>query len=151
VEEACANPATPDASEDAASLVPREGDLAWVGEPAGQSSQEFDVVRSAAQFKASADLVAGAVVVGVHELFDQGNVRRQDGWALMKHDVPAVMISSSWSDIALVEKFMDTDYHRPGDQIGRGLELGGAADDVEFLTALARWFSDPRKVPFARN
>lgn len=78
-------------------------------------------------------------------------VRRQDGWALMKHDVPAVMISSSWSDIALVEKFMDTDYHRPGDQIGRGLELGGAADDVEFLTALARWFSDPRKVPFARN
>ncbi len=78
-------------------------------------------------------------------------VRRQDGWALMKHDVPAVMISSSWSDIALVEKFMESDYHRPGDQISRGLELGGAADDVEFLTALGRWFADPRKVPFARN
>ena len=78
-------------------------------------------------------------------------VRRQDGWALMQHDVPAVMISSSWSDIALVEKFMESDYHRPGDQISRGLELGGAADDVEFLTALGRWFADPRKVPFARN
>jgi len=78
-------------------------------------------------------------------------VRRQDGWALMKHDVPAVMLSSSWSDIALVEKFMESDYHRPGDQISRGLELGGAADDVEFLTALGRWFADPRKVPFARN
>ena len=78
-------------------------------------------------------------------------VRRQDGWALMKHDVPAVMISSSWSDIALVEKFMEGDYHRPGDQVSRGLELGGAADDVEFLTALGRWFADPRKVPFARN
>ena len=78
-------------------------------------------------------------------------VRRQDGWALMQHDVPAVMISSSWSDLALVEKFMDGDYHRPGDQVSRGLELGGTADDVEFLTALARWFADPRKVPFARN
>lgn len=78
-------------------------------------------------------------------------VKRQDGWALMQHDVPALMISSSWSDIALVEKFMDGDYHRPGDQVSRGLELGGAADDVEFLTALGRWFADPRKVPFARN
>lgn len=78
-------------------------------------------------------------------------VRRQDGWALLQHDVPAVMISSSWSDIALVERFMEGDYHRPGDQVSRGLELGGAADDVEFLTAVTRWFADPRKVPFARN
>lgn len=78
-------------------------------------------------------------------------VKRQDGWALMQHDVPAVMISSSWSDLALVERFMEGDYHRPGDQVSRGLELGGAADDVEFLTALARWFADHRKVPFARN
>ena len=84
---------------------------------------------------------------------DAGNayVKRQDGWALMQHDVPAVMISSSWSDLARIEKFMESDYHRPGDQVSRGLELGGAADDVEFLSALARWFADPRKVPFARN
>ena len=75
-------------------------------------------------------------------------VRRQDGWALMRHDVPAVMISSSWSDIALVERFMEGDYHRPGDQLSRGIELGGAADDVEFLVGLARWFGDARRVPF---
>lgn len=78
-------------------------------------------------------------------------VRRQDGWALMKHDVPAVMISSSWSDVTMIEAFMDSDYHRPGDQVSRGLELGGAADDAEFLTVLARWFADPRKVPFAHD
>lgn len=78
-------------------------------------------------------------------------VRRQDGWALMKHDVPAVMISSSWADIALVERFMDGDYHRPGDQLARGIELGGAADDVEFLVGLARWFADPRRVPETRK
>ena len=76
-------------------------------------------------------------------------VKRQDGWALMKHDVPAVMISSSWSDLALVERFMDGDYHRPGDQLSRGIELGGAADDTEFLVILARWFGDAKKVPFA--
>lgn len=74
-------------------------------------------------------------------------VKRQDGWALLQHDVPAVMISSSWGDIARVEQFMETDYHRPSDQVGPGLELGGAVDDVWFLTALTRWFADPKKVP----
>lgn len=79
---------------------------------------------------------------------DQANayVRRQDGWALLRHDVPAVMISSSWGDMARVEHFMETDYHRPSDQVKPGLELGGAADDVDFLTALARWFGDGKKV-----
>jgi hypothetical protein len=74
-------------------------------------------------------------------------VKRQDGWALLQHDVPAVMVSSSWSDLALVEHFFDTDYHRPSDVVRPGMELGGAADDVEFLTALARWFGDVKKVP----
>ncbi len=74
-------------------------------------------------------------------------VRRQDGWALLQYDVPAVMVSSSWSDMARVERFMEADYHRPSDKVKPGLELGGAADDVGFLTALARWFADPRKVP----
>lgn len=74
-------------------------------------------------------------------------VRRQDGWALMNHDVPAVMISSSWSDLSRVERFMEGDYHRPSDVVKPGLELGGAADDVVFLTALARWFADPKRVP----
>lgn len=73
-------------------------------------------------------------------------VRRQDGWALLQHDVPAVMVSTAWSDIARMERFMDGDYHRPGDTVKPGIELGGAADDVVFLTALARWFADPRKV-----
>ena len=73
-------------------------------------------------------------------------VRRQDGWALLQHDVPAVMVSSSWSDLSLVESFFETDYHRPSDVVKPGIELGGAADDVEFLSALVRWFGDPKKV-----
>ncbi|MEQ1498794.1 MAG: M20/M25/M40 family metallo-hydrolase [Novosphingobium sp.] len=74
--------------------------------------------------------------------------RRQDGWELLQHDVPAVMVSSSWGDFARVEAFMDSDYHRPSDIVKPDLELGGAADDVEFLTALVRWFADPKKVPY---
>lgn len=74
-------------------------------------------------------------------------VRRQDGWALMQHDVPAVMVSSSWSDAARVERFMEGDYHRPSDVVKPGIELGGAADDVLFHVALARWFADPKRVP----
>lgn len=74
-------------------------------------------------------------------------VQRQDGWALMQHDVPAVMVSSSWSDLARVQRFMDGDYHRPGDRVKPDLELGGAADDVDFHVALVRWFADVRRVP----
>ena len=74
-------------------------------------------------------------------------VRRQDGWALMQHDIPAVMVSRSWADIARVEAFMEGDYHRASDKLKPGIELGGAADDVLFLVALTRWFADPKKVP----
>lgn len=74
-------------------------------------------------------------------------VRRQDGWELLKHDVPAVMVSSAWGDISRVEAFMDGDYHRPSDVVKPGIELGGAADDVEFLVALVRWFGDTKRVP----
>lgn len=74
-------------------------------------------------------------------------IRRQDGWALLQHDVPTVMVSSSWSDVARVEQFFDTDYHRPGDQVKPGLDLSGTAEDVAFHVALARYFADARKVP----
>ena len=74
-------------------------------------------------------------------------VRRQDGWALLQHDVPAVLVSSAYADIPRVEAFMDSDYHRPGDRLKPGIELGGAAQDVLFHVALARWFGDVKKVP----
>lgn len=74
-------------------------------------------------------------------------VRRQDGWALLQHDIPAVMVSSAYSDIARVESFFEGDYHRPGDGIDKPIHLGGAAEDVLFHVALGRYFADARKVP----
>jgi hypothetical protein len=74
-------------------------------------------------------------------------VRRQDGWALLQHDVPAVLVSSAYGDIARMERFFDGDYHRPSDGVKPEMELGGAAEDVAFHVALARWFGDVKKVP----
>ena len=74
-------------------------------------------------------------------------VRRQDGWALLRHDVPTVMVTSAYADIARVEAFFGGDYHRPGDDLKQKIELGGAAEDVAFHVALARWFGDTKLVP----
>jgi len=74
-------------------------------------------------------------------------VRRQDGWALLQHDIPAVMVTSAYGDVRRVERFFDGDYHRPSDRFRPDIELGGAAEDVTFHIALARWFGDSRRVP----
>ena len=74
-------------------------------------------------------------------------LRRQDSWALLQHDIPAVMVSSSYSDPARVERFMETTYHRPTDEIGPGFELGGAVEDVSVQVALARWFASVKSYP----
>ena len=74
-------------------------------------------------------------------------VRRQDGWALQQHDIPAVMVTSAYGDLSRLEKFFDTNYHRPSDDLKQAIELGGAAEDVAFHVALARWFADAKRVP----
>jgi len=68
-------------------------------------------------------------------------VRRQDGWAFIQHDVPAVMVSSAYSDPARLEKFMDERYHRPTD-VASQVEYGGMAEDVLLQVELARYFAD---------
>ena len=57
------------------------------------------------------------------------------------------MVTSAYGDLPRLEHFFDTDYHRPSDDLKHPIELGGAAEDVLFDTALARWFADPRRVP----
>jgi hypothetical protein len=71
-------------------------------------------------------------------------VRRQDGWAFIQHDVPAVMVSSAYSDPARLEKFMDERYHRPAD-VAAKVEYGGMADDVLLQVELARFFADAHR------
>lgn len=72
--------------------------------------------------------------------------RRQDSWALMQHDVPAVMVSTSYSDPARLAAFMDNVYHRPADDASR-VVYGGMVDDVLIQTELVRFFADTKAWP----
>lgn len=74
-------------------------------------------------------------------------VRRQDGWALLQHDIPTVMVTSAYGEIERVRNFFESEYHRPNDDLSRKIEVGGAAQDVEFHVALARWFADSKRYP----
>ena len=68
---------------------------------------------------------------------------RQDGWALAKAGVPAVVVGGSFSDMALLRAFLGGDYHGPADAPGEGLVLEGAAEDTELLIAIGRKAADP--------
>jgi hypothetical protein len=78
-------------------------------------------------------------------------IGRQDGWVLLHHDVPTVMVTSAYGDIGRLEHFFDSDYHRPSDIVKPGIELGGAAEDVALHVALVHWFADMRSYPSANG
>ena len=77
-------------------------------------------------------------------------LKRQDGWALLQHDVPAVMVSSTFADPAALRRYTATRYHKPGDEVA-GIELGGAADDVLLHLALVRQFASRQAWPGKRR
>ena len=68
---------------------------------------------------------------------------RQDGWALARHGVPAIMVGGSFADMARLNAFLDGRYHQPSDQADGAIELGGAAEDANLLVALGRRLADP--------
>jgi hypothetical protein len=70
-------------------------------------------------------------------------VQRQDGWAFTRAGVPAIMVGGSFSDMALLERFLEGRYHAPDDQADGQLVLDGAAEDAELTVALARRLADP--------
>jgi hypothetical protein len=70
-------------------------------------------------------------------------VRRQDGWALARAGVPAIMVGGSFSDMALLNRFLEGRYHAPDDQADGQLVLDGAAEDANLAVALGRRLADP--------
>ncbi|MXO73746.1 M28 family peptidase [Altererythrobacter aerius] len=80
------------------------------------------------------------------ERMAQGYVRRQDGWALIQRDVPAVAISSAFAQAGPLDRYMTEHYHQASDEAA-GIELGGAAEDMVLHIALVRHFSDPARWP----
>ena len=76
-------------------------------------------------------------------------LKRQDGWALTQQNVPAVMINSSFSDLAFLEKYLGNDYHNPSDELTSATDFAGAAQDTVLHIALGKYFASVRA--FAGN
>lgn len=80
------------------------------------------------------------------ERLAQDYVRRQDGWALLQRDVPAVSVTSAFALEAPLARYTAERYHQPGDE-APAVELGGAAEDLLLTAALVRHFADPTRWP----
>jgi acetylornithine deacetylase/succinyl-diaminopimelate desuccinylase-like protein len=92
---------------------------------------------------ANLDPLVRAAAATVGRLFDADKeaasfVQRQDGWALAQRGVPMIMAGGSFSDMALLHAFLDTDYHSPKDELRPDTELGGAVDDANLHVELVR-------------
>ena len=69
-------------------------------------------------------------------------VARQDGWALLSRDVPAVLVGTAMGDEAAFGGFMSSHYHRASDEWREDLELGGATEDILLHVALLHFFGN---------
>jgi Peptidase family M28 len=124
---------------DSIALAPAGSPLAIVGK--GMTPLDGDIAQVAKREKRK--IVEGEAA--------NTYVGRQDGWALLQHDVPTVMVSSAYSDLPRIEAFFEGPYHRPSDDLKRRIELGGATEDTLFHVAMARWFGDSKKVRVKGN
>lgn len=119
---------------DTGALAPRGRPVAVIGQ--GLAAFDTEVRRVIA--------VSGRQIAG--DTSAARFLRRQDGWALLQADVPTVLVSGSYADEELLDRFLRTRYHQPSDTI-EGIELGGAAEDVLLHLALVRHFADEGRYP----
>lgn len=70
-------------------------------------------------------------------------VTRQDGWALQRAGIPALMIGGSFADMKKLQAFLQGPYHSAADNPGPQVELGGAAEDADLMVRLGRKLADP--------
>jgi Zn-dependent M28 family amino/carboxypeptidase len=65
-------------------------------------------------------------------------LRRQDGWVLAERGVPMVMAGGSFSDAGVLQRFIASTYHAPGDALRPDTRLAGAVDDANLHVELVR-------------
>ncbi|HLL29789.1 MAG TPA: M28 family peptidase [Allosphingosinicella sp.] len=74
-------------------------------------------------------------------------IERQDGWALARAGVPAIMVNGSFADMKKLGAFLAGPYHSAADNPGPGMILDGAAEDTDLMIALGRKLADPAQFP----
>ena len=102
--------------------------------------------------KPAYDAMVRSVATGLGRTIDSDGeadafVQRQDGWALGAKGVTSLMVGGSFSDMALLEAFLGSDYHQPADEFSDKIPLGGAAEDADLHVALGRAFADTKRSP----
>lgn len=116
---------------DTIAVAPRGSPVAIVGEGMTDLDAALDkLIRSAGRRKVPDDIAVNYL-------------KRQDGWALLQRDVPAVMVSSAFARPAPLREYTVTRYHKPTDEAG-AVELGGAAEDLLLHIVLVRHFANAR-------
>ncbi len=83
--------------------------------------------------------------IGDQSLAD-GYLQRQDGWVLLEAGVPAVLLSSTYGSRMVLDPFIASRYHQPGDEAGQ-IDYGGAIDDLILHEDLIREIADPARYP----
>ncbi len=89
------------------------------------------------------EVASAGRIIGDQALADSF-LQRQDGWALLQKGVPTVLLSSTYGSRRILDPFLATRYHRPGDG-PESVELGGAIDDLLLHERLIRLFADPAR------
>lgn len=118
---------------DTIAVVPAGGKVAIVGR--GKTNLDPVIERVAATMKRKMQTSLDA----------NSFLMRQDGWALSEKNVPALMVSSSFADVSLLEKFLTGDYHGPNDELSSSTVLSGAAEDADLHIALGKYFANVKK------
>ena len=112
--------------------------IAPAGEPVAILNRSMPALN--AQVEAAATAM-GRRMDTAHEA--DAMAERQDGWALARHGVPAIMVGGSFASMARLNAFLQGRYHQPSDQADAGIEMGGATEDANLLVALGRRLADP--------
>lgn len=74
-------------------------------------------------------------------------VRRQDGWALLRRGVPAILVGGALTDPEVLRNFTRGRYHDASDNLDEEFEIGGALEDTWLHILLVEALADPGEYP----
>ncbi|HEX8467220.1 MAG TPA: M20/M25/M40 family metallo-hydrolase [Allosphingosinicella sp.] len=122
---------------DSLAIAPKGEPVAVMGR--GRAALDSIIDRTIAETGRSPDLDDEAAAL----------VERQDGWALARAGVPAIMVGGSFADMKKLGAFLGGPYHSPADNPDPDLMLDGAAEDTDLMIALGRKLADPAIYPWS--
>jgi Zn-dependent M28 family amino/carboxypeptidase len=112
--------------------------IAPAGEPVAILNRSVPALNAAVEATATA---LGRRMDTAHEADEMAE--RQDGYALARHGVPAIMVGGSFASMDRLGAFLNGRYHGPDDEADGTIEMGGATEDANLLVALVRRLGDP--------